>query len=290
MTLFRSFLFAPGNNAKLLDRVWDAGADAIVLDLEDSVPSGEKARARDLTASILRRHDLRPGVFVRINSLQGDHWRKDIEAVAGKSLTGVRVPKAESLEDLVRLHHVLSQAEEHASIPPGAIVIIPTIESARGLSTMRDIARAPRVVGLALGATDLSADLGCDPFDLTAGRGLRQELVVASRVAGLQPPIASVFTRIGASDDADFRSDTLAHQAIGFFGRSLIHPRQVPIVNEVFTPQADQVARARSDLALFVAATARGEGVLRDENQFFDPAVLRRAQRLVDLAEAFGTK
>jgi citrate lyase subunit beta/citryl-CoA lyase len=148
-----------------------------------------------------------------------------------------------------------------------------------------EIARAPRVEALAFGAADFIRDIGADPDEAeTQTLYARSHLVVASRAAGINPPIASVYTRIKDLDG--LRATTEAARRLGFFGRSCIHPSQVPIVNQIFTPTAEQVAEARAIIAAFERARSAGVAAVAMENgQFVDQAVVKRARAIIALSE-----
>jgi len=291
MALLRSYLFAPGNDEKLLARVWDAGADAVVLDLEDAVPEAEKAAARRRVATALAARALtaRSRALVRINPLEGPHWRADLEAVSLPGLFAVRVAKAESPEAVRSLDATLTRLERERGLAEGAVEIALTIESARGLRAAEAMAAAsPRVRNLCFGATDFAADLGIEPGDDEAETlHARSELVLASRAVGIDPPIASVHRRV--EDDDGLRRTTEAARRLGFLGRSCIHPRQLAIVQAAFTPGPEELARARGLLEAYEKARAGGSAaVLAAGGEFVDPAVVRRAQKLLDLAGLAG--
>ncbi len=291
MRLPRSYLFAPGNRQTLIGKVFNAGADAVVLDLEDAVPESEKAQARaDVAAALshdallrLPRPDRSPEVFVRVNSLDSPHWRSDIDSIIGPAVHGVRVPKAESIDSLCRLNDLLSDREHALGLRSGAIRVVATIETARGLFQIDSIARSPRLSGLAFGKTDFCADVSADPKDETATLFSRSMLVAVSRNRRLPPPIASVFTSL--DDDEGLRADTERQKRLGFFGRSAIHPRQVPVIHAVFKPTPDEVTAARRVVADYEAGEREGRGALRTAGAFVDLAVVRRARATVELHE-----
>jgi citrate lyase subunit beta/citryl-CoA lyase len=283
--LARSYLFAPGDNERLLGKVFDAGADAVALDLEDAVAPERKPLARRLVADLLRSARKSPAVYVRINAISTDLWIEDIAAVVSPALTGVRLAKAESAEEIHALDAALGEAERAAGIAVGRLKITATIESAAAVMAAMEIARAPRVEALAFGAADFIRDIGADPDEAeTQTLYARSHLVVASRAAGINPPIASVYTRIKDLDG--LRATTEAARRLGFFGRSCIHPSQVPIVNQIFTPTAEQVAEARAIIAAFERARSAGVAAVAMENgQFVDQAVVKRARAIIALSE-----
>ena len=285
MRLLRSYLFAPGSDDVLLGKAFRAGADAVVLDLEDSVPEGEKERARANVRSAIARHAAAPAgpvlAFVRINSLHSPHWRADVDALTGPEVAGLRVPKVEDSVSLCRLNDAILAREHSLGLPAGSIRIVATIESARGIARLGSMARSPRVRGFTFGAADYVADLGADPSDDLATLFARSALVVESRSARLEPPVASVFTRL--NDDEGLRADTLKQRALGFFGRSAIHPRQLPVIHRAFDPTAAEVERARKEIAVYEAAGAQGRGASQWDGGFIDLAIVRRARAVLEL-------
>ncbi len=270
-----------------MGKAFRAGADAVVLDLEDAVPESEKATARALVRAALSLEAAAPRpvpAFVRINSLASEHWRADVEALIGPDIAGVRVPKVEDIESLCRLSDAITARENSLGMAAGSIPVVGTIESARGLARLASLARGPRIRGFAFGAADYVADIGADPLDDRATLLARSSLVVTSRSERLAPPVASVFTRL--SDDPGLRADTLSQKALGFFGRSAIHPRQLPIIHEAFDPTPVEVERARKEVAAYEAAHAQGRGATQAEGGFVDLAVVRRARAVLELHEA----
>ena len=265
----RSYLFAPGHNAKLLDRVFTAGADALMLDLEDAVPPAAKDLARRMVAAKLADPPAAAPsgpvrAWVRVNAARTDLCAADLDAVAADA-HGIRIPKAESPEDVAWV----------ADRAPGKPIIC-AIESARGLLAAAEIVAAPGVAHLAMGGVDLQRDLGTDGSD-TAALYARSHLVVCSRAARIGPPIDSVYPRL--ADDDGLRAQAELARSLGFFGKSAIHPRQLPVLHAVFTPTEQELAWAREVLAAFEAAD--GGAVALPDGEFVDLPVARRAERLL---------
>jgi len=263
--MHRSYLFAPGDNAKLLDRVFGAGADAVMLDLEDAVPPGAKALARRMVAGVLAE---RPA-WVRINALGSRLAAADLDAVAPLA-AGLRLPKVESAEDV---QWVVDRCGR--CVPP----LICAIESARGLLAAQEVASVDGVRHLSVGGVDLRRDLDVGDGDLPLLHA-RSHLVVVSRAAGLAPPIDSVYPRL--DDPKGLRAQTEFARSLGFFGKSAIHPRQLGVLHDVFTPSDDELAWAREVVAAFAAA---GGGAARlPGGEFVDRPVAERAHGLLALA------
>jgi citrate lyase subunit beta / citryl-CoA lyase len=259
----RSYLFAPGHNAKLLRKVFTAGADAVILDLEDAVPVDAKERARAMVAEVVAE---RPAL-VRVNAPRTSLCAADVDAVAPRA-AAIRIPKCESAEDV----------EWVARRAPG-VALVPAIETAKGVLAAAEIAATPGVAHLSIGGLDLRRDL-------YAGEGnlpmlyVRSHLVVVSRAAGLPPPVDSVYPLI--DDDAGLREQARFVCSLGFGAKSAIHPRQIPILHEVFAPSEEDLAWARAVLKAFEEA---GGGASRLPNgEFVDIPVAARARRLLELA------
>jgi citrate lyase subunit beta/citryl-CoA lyase len=259
----RSYLFAPGHNAKLLGRVFEAGADAVMLDLEDAVPPDAKDMARGMVAETLVDHP----AWVRVNAARTE-WCEDDLAAVGERAFGIRIPKAESADDV---RWVAERA-------PGKPIIC-AIESAGGVLAAAEIAAVPGVRHLAMGGVDLQNDLNAGNGNLQT-LYVRSHLVVVSRAAGLEPPIDSVWPL--PDDEAGLREQAEFARSLGFFGKSAIHPRQLPTLHEVLTPSEREVGWAREVVAAFEAA---GGAALRlPGGEFVDLPVARRARRLLELA------
>ena len=259
----RSYLFAPGHNAKLLDRVFRAGADAVMLDLEDAVPPQAKATAREMIAEVL----LDQPAWVRVNAARTAWCEADLAAIAGRAV-GIRIPKVESASDV---EWVAARAPETP--------IICAIESARGVLAAQEIAAAPWVRFLAIGGVDLQRALNTTGGNLQTLYA-RSHLVLASRAAGIEPPIDSVFPMLG--DDDGLRDQAQFARSLGFFGKSAIHPRQLEIVHQVFTPTDTEIAWAHCVLAGF--DEAGGGGFALPGGEFVDLPVADRARRLLQIA------
>jgi citrate lyase subunit beta/citryl-CoA lyase len=263
--MHRSYLFAPGHNAKLLGKVFDAGADAVMLDLEDAVPPEAKPTARAMVAEVLAERE----AWVRVNAAGSPACEADLEAIAGAA-AGIRIPKVESAEDV---QWVADRAPRTA--------IICAIESARGVLAAAEIAAVPRVRQLSMGGVDLRHDLNAGDGNLQT-LYVRSHLVVVSRAAGLEPPIDSVYPRL--EDDAGLREHATFARSLGFFGKSAIHPRQLPAIHQAFSPTAGQIAWAREVVDAF--ERSGGEALRLPGGDFVDVPVAQRARRVLELAAA----
>jgi citrate lyase subunit beta / citryl-CoA lyase len=265
----RSYLYVPGDDPRRIEKALATGADAVVIDLEDSVAPNRKEEARSNAATVLESVPARP-VFVRINAPGSELAARDIAAVAALHLSGLRLPKVESLESVRLVAETLEELRSEASIQC-------LIESALGLELALEIARShERVAGISLGEADLAADLGVrDEAGLLYARS---RIVSASRAAGLPGPVQSVYTRVNDLDG--LRRSTEEGKNMGFVGRSAIHPSQVPIINEVFTPTEDEVAEAQELLDRLEGEVESGTGAfVLEDGRFVDRAVVESARR-----------
>jgi citrate lyase subunit beta/citryl-CoA lyase len=260
----RSWLYVPAHRTEVVAKALAGAADAVVLDLEDAVPADAKGAAREAAASVS------PGrlpVWVRING-SGTPWAADdVVALRDAPVDGVRVPKADDPDAVAALADRLGR--------PLHLLL----ESALGVERAFELARChPLVAGLSLGEADLAADLRVRGAGLEWARG---RVVVAARAAGLPSPVASVWTALG--DPEGLAADSAAARDAGFFGRSVIHPSQIEPVHRAFTPDPDEVARARELLGSLETA---GESAWVDpRGRFVDPAVVAGARWVVELAE-----
>ncbi|MEV0539722.1 HpcH/HpaI aldolase/citrate lyase family protein [Nocardia salmonicida] len=270
----RSALYVPGNRPELFDKALAGPADIVLLDLEDAVPLRQKETARAEVSAWLRTVvDAGQRIWVRVNS--GSLCRDDLRAVALPAVSAVCLAKTESAEQVRAADEVLREYEPRA----GAIRVCPLLESAAAVLDAVTIAAAPRVWRLQLGEADLRADLGIetssDERELLA---IRTHVVLASAAAGIAPPLGPVDTDFRDLDRLRERTKALAR--MGFRGRACIHPAQLPVVNEVFTPTVADLERARALVGRFESAAG---GVLLDEGgKMVDAAVIRQARRLLE--------
>lgn len=262
----RSALYVAAHRSDHLAKAVTSDADALVIELEDGVPLDAKVDARRAAAAFLAvPHQHR--TEARVNGFGTGLLLADVLALAGTGVDAIRVPKVESPDDVVVVARLLDELGSAAEI-------LPILESARGLAAAREIALSPRVGGLLMGEEDLGADLGGGPAALSHARAA---LVLAARAAGLPAPLQSVWTDLGDPDG--LRADCVLGRELGFAGRSVIHPRQVAIVHDVYTPTEQEVAAARA----LLAHAGQGGSVL-DDGRFVDDASVARARRLLDAA------
>ncbi len=269
--MHRSYLYVPGDRPDRVDKAMAGGSDAVIVDLEDSVAPARKTEARSAVSHLLadlgRRDDTAPEVLVRVNNDAG--LADDVRAVLGSGGSSIYLPKAD-LGSLEALESILGGE-------PAEVIAL--IETARGLLDVEAIAAHRLVRNLAIGEADLIAELGMAPSpDRRELAPMRSALVVASAAAGIDSPTGPVSTDFRELER--LRTDTEDLLRMGFGGRSAIHPDQVPVINEVFTPGEDEIARARRLLELHDEHRSGGAGAfVDDEGRMVDEAVVRAARR-----------
>ncbi len=280
-------MFVPGNNPGMMADAHIYQPDSIMLDLEDSVTLAEKDAARWLVFNALQSVDYGDTeMVVRINPLNTPFGRKDIDAVVRAGVHVVRMPKTETADEVREVEAEIERVERQLGCV-GRTQIMAAIESALGVVNAYDIATASkRMMGIALGAEDYCANLktqrtpGGDELRLA-----RETIVVAARAAGIDA-LDTVFSNL--NDMEAFRAEVEYIKTLGFDGKSIINPRQIEVVNEVFAPKEKDIAKARTILAAIKEAEARGSGVVSVNGKMVDRPVVLRAQRTIDLAIASG--
>jgi citrate lyase subunit beta/citryl-CoA lyase len=285
MPVFRSFLFAPGNHPRRVEKCLTLGADAVILDLEDAVANSEKVATRAIVVEALGRPRPCRG-YVRVNAL-GTQWSHgDFVAVVAKGVDGIVLPKVESAADLQTGEWLLGALEREHGLPEGTIDLVPIIETAAGYCNIAEIARAAkRTRRLSFGAGDFTLDLGITwSADETELLPYRSTLVAQSRAAGLEPPIDTVW--VSLNDREGFARSVQRAKALGFQGKLCIHPDQVPVVNECFRPTDSELSHARRVLDAFAQAERDGLAAIQVDGQFVDYPIVYRAQRLIERADA----
>ncbi len=280
-------MFVPGNNPAMMQDAFIYGPDSIMLDLEDSVAMAEKDAARLLVYNALRTVDYGDTeMVVRINPLSTPYGKKDVEAVVKAGVHVVRMPKTETAEEVHEVEREIERVEAELGCV-GRTKIMAAIESALGVVNAYAIATAsPRMMGIALGAEDYCANLKTqrspEGMELLLAR---QTIVVAARAAGIDA-LDTVYSNL--NDMETFRKEVELIKTLGFDGKSIINPRQIQVVNEVFAPTAKAIEKARAIIAAIKEAEARGSGVVSLNGKMVDRPVVIRAQRTIDLAIASG--
>ncbi|MCW5687923.1 MAG: CoA ester lyase [Pseudolabrys sp.] len=283
----RSLLFVPADAGAKLDKAMASGADVVIIDLEDSITPERKPAARQAAREYLTAHHAdakRPQLFVRINGLDTGMTDADLEAIVPGKPDAVLFPKAEGGSSVVHLDAKLSAQEAIAGLAEGTVkVLAQNVESAAGLflaGTFKDASK--RLIGMTWGPEDLSAELGAesnrdDNGFLTEPYRFARSICLFGAAAAKLPAIETVYVDFRNSEG--LRQDTIAARRDGFTGRLAIHPAQVPVINEVFTPSAEQIEKAKAIIAAFAANP--GAGAIGIGGKMFDRPHLVRAQALL---------
>lgn len=290
-TLFTSMLFVPGGDEGKLAKVDSLSAPGLILDLEDAVADSRKAEARKMVGAAIATSTTDIPLWVRVNPGNEAATVADLDAVVGPRLQGIVLPKAESAIHVARIDWYLAALELSRSLPVGSIRLMPTVESIAGLDAVEKIASSSsRIECLIFGAGDFSLDAGLDwPVEGGVSSLLiaaKQRLVIASRLAGILPPHDGVYPMFRDSDG--LRAEAAQSSALGMFGKHAVHPQQIPIIDEVFTPSAAKLDHARKIVAAFDASEGQGVGNIDVGGQFIDYPVAHRAKALLALAESLG--
>jgi len=283
LPLWRSLLFVPAHQPRFIDRAHTRGADALILDLEDSVPSEAKAGARaGVVAAATRVNRGGADVLVRINA----SWRlavRDLEAVINPAIHSVVVPKVGSAEQLRAISEVITELEHEAGMPPGSTGLLAQIESPAALFRIQSIAAAdPRLLAVSLGSEDFAAEAGMQPN----ADGLlfpSQQIIFAARAAGILP-LGFVASIADYADIEIFDNTIRRASALGFAGGLCVHPRQVPLMNAGYAPSGEDVAEARALLEVYQQALEQGQGAVEFRGRMVDLPVVRRAEELLRIA------
>lgn len=283
----RTWLFTPASHPRRVEKVFGLGADAAILDLEDAVAVSKKPAARAALADALARPRA-CRAYVRINALETEFAWGDLAAAVVPGLDGIVLPKAESAADILTADWAITALERERGLAPGSVDLMPIIETARGLAAAREIcASGGRVRRVSFGAGDYTRDLGME-WTMTEHEvdAARAEIVLGSRLGGLEAPVDTVFIHIRAAEA--FRASCVRVRQMGFQGKLLIHPDQVGPANAAFAPTGAEAAWARKVVAAFRDAEAAGLASIQIEGQFVDYPIVARAERIVALAEAIG--
>lgn len=283
--LRRTMMFVPGANAAMLRDAPLYGADSIMFDLEDAVSLKEKDTARMLVHQALKTIDYRSvETVVRINALEagGD---QDVEAVVTAGVNVVRLPKTERAQDIIDVAKVITAVEEKYGIEVGTTKMMAAIESAEGVMNAREIATASdRLIGIALGAEDYVTNMKTkrhpDGQELFFARNM---ILHAARIAGIAA-IDTVYSDVDNSEG--FQNEVRLIKQLGFDGKSVINPRQIPLVNEIYQPTAKEIQNAKEVIWGIREAEAKGSGVISVNGKMVDKPIVERAERVIALAKA----
>jgi citrate lyase subunit beta/citryl-CoA lyase len=289
MPMNRSFLFAPGNVARRVEKALTLDTDVVILDLEDSVAVSDKPATRKLVAEALQR-PRRGRCYVRVNAPSTPFCYADLVETLLPGADGVVLPKVESAADLHAIDWLMANLERERGIAEGSLDLMPQIETAAGVQRVDRILQARnlrpyrgpwRVKRACFGAADYANDLGLSPtLDEPELADARARVVLASRAAGLENPIDSPWFHF--KEAAAFARALERSRRAGFQGRCCVHPDQIGPVNDAYRPGAAEVAAAQRIVAAFAEAEKRGAAAIQVDGQMIDYPVAHRAQALLD--------
>jgi citrate lyase beta subunit len=266
----RSLLFVPGNDPHKLETALFAGADAVVADLEDAVPAGEKETARRVVAERLADARTTSLIAVRVNAAGTPFQDDDVHVLAGVPLDVLVLPKA--------------TPDGVAALPREGPPVVAIVESARGLKRAHETASAPRVAALALGAVDLGLELGLEPrLDGQEILFARSQIVLDSAAAGIRAPFDLV--HLDTRDHEGLERECRLARSLGFRGKLCIHPDQVEVVNRVFSPSEGDLEHARRVVEVYEQGAAQGRGAVSLDGEMVDLPVVERARQVLAQAE-----
>lgn len=287
--LWRSLLYVPVTARRFVEKAHTRGADAIQLDLEDSIPPAQKEHARTLlpeSIALLAHEGV--DVVVRVNNTDALIW-DDLNACVWPGVKAIAIPKVASASSVRHYDAVIREQEQSRGLPEGTIRFIVMIETPGGFCDMDDIARAcPRIHAITLGSEDFATSLGISPDrDLLVGPKMR--CVIAARAAGIVP-LGLAGSIAGYQDEAAFSALAKESRRMGFAGASAIHPSQVPILNAAFSPTEAEIEQASKIVSAYAASTAQGIGAIEVDGKMVDEPIVERARATLRLHERLARR
>ncbi len=285
----RSKLFVPGSRPELFAKALASDADALSIDLEDSVVESRKAEARAFVADFLQSQRVVSGnpktIVVRVNALGTPHFEADLEAVAQRGVAIVNLPKVESADDVLACIAALGRASA-ASGARQKTRVLANIETPKGLRRAAEIAAAhARVAGLQIGYADLLVAHGIERDDPTSVHAVMLAVRMAAAEAGV-PAYDGAYPDV--QDQKGFRAEAQMARRLGFWGKSCIHPKQVPVANEIFSPSEEEIAAAQRVVEASRQAVAQGLGAFTVDGRMIDAPAIRRAEAIVEIGRRLG--
>lgn len=282
MKPYRSMLFVPATDSKKIRKALDSEADCVILDLEDAVALSEKSDARLYVRDILNERNKRD-IYVRVNSIDTPFLYRDLTTIIPGCPTGIMLPKVEAAAQVKCVDWLINQLERESDITDGQIGLIVLVETAHGVIQAAEIAgSSKRIKCVAFGAVDYTLDIGTKLSE--EGQELfyaRSQVVVASRVAGCEKPIDTVYPNFKNADGLR-RESTLA-KSLGYQGKMIIHPGQIDIVHEIFSPSEDEITYAKKIIAAFEEAEKDGVASVNLDGKMIDYPVMLMAQQLLEI-------
>lgn len=286
--LRRTMLFISAQKPGQIKDPYIYGADSIIMDLEDAVAENQKDAARFLLYHALTTIDYgNTEVIVRINGLNSPHWKEDVRVSIAGGADGIRIPKCESAKDVQIVEEAIEKAEEEFKVPKGRTLIMAALETPKAILNAYEICTAsPRMFGIAISGGDLRRCMQVtqtpEGIELFVARG---QTVLAARAAGVQC-FDTVFTDM--DDMEGFKNEVIMVKKMGFDGKSLIHPKQIKIVHDIYKPTQKEIHDAERIVRAYREKSEKGEGVFTVDNKMIDVAFLPSAERIIALAKACG--
>lgn len=288
LKLRRTMMYVPGNNPSMVKDAHIFGADTVMFDLEDSVSINEKDAARLLVYNALKTIDYEgTEIAVRINGLDTPFGQQDLEAIVRAKPDIIRLPKTETPQDVIEVEKAISEIEEKIGMEIGTIKMMAAVESALGILNAYEIATASsRLVGIAIGAEDFVTDMkttrSLEGVELLTARS---QLLLAARAAGIYA-LDTVFSDV--NDEEGFANEVKLIKQLGFDGKSVINPRQIDVVHQIYTPTEKEIEKSIRIIAASEEALKRGSGVVSLDGKMIDKPIIERAERVLTLAAAAG--
>jgi len=278
--LLRSLIFVPGNNSRFLEKAKTLSADIVCFDLEDSVPNEEKESARNLIKDALsKRLQYKAEVYVRTNSPASEIIPQDLSKIIQKGIDGIVIPKVNNVAELKKIIKTLASLEKKHKLKP--IEIIPSIESAEGVVNTYAIASlSNRVSALVFGVFDLLNDLGIEYTKQPEGaKYARAKISLDARAAG-KYAIDAIWQDL--NDEAGLEEDCIIGRSLGYIGKSVIHPNQIPVAHKIFYPTQSEIKWAKKVCQAYVDSTKKNKGATKVEGKMIDEVHFKRAKALLD--------
>lgn len=281
--LFRSLIFVPGNNSRFLEKAKTLQADIVCFDLEDSVPDNEKTNARKLIKDALKVRKLyKSSIFVRTNSPSSGKIPFDLKEIVQKGIDGIVIPKVNNVKEMKKIVKILSDLEKTRKLKP--IQIIPSIESAEGVVNTFDIASfGKRVSAVVFGVFDLLNDLGVEyTKDSEGEKYSRRKISVDAHAAGVAV-IDAIWQDL--KDSKGLENDCKLGKSLGYSGKSIIHPDQIPVVHKLFHPNKSEISWAQKVCEIYLESTKKGKGATTVDGKMIDEVHFKQAKALLELVK-----
>jgi citrate lyase subunit beta/citryl-CoA lyase len=285
MTILRSLLFVPGNRPNMFEKALGFSPDVFVPDLEDSVPTDEKANARALAASFLAKlSDTGSLVIPRVNSLDTGLLEQDLAAIITPKIYGLSIGKVQTVQEIAEICGLIEPLEQKAGLAAGTLKLIPWIESAKAIVNADEIcSSSKRIIAVAFGAEDFTTDMGIERTDDDSEIAYARSVVcIAARAADV---VALDTPYFGFRDTDGLQRDANTAKKQGFKGKFAIHPAQIDIINVTFSPSPQEVEHAKRVLAAFEAAEHQGRGSTSLNGKVIDVPVVKRARAILEMAD-----